>query len=367
MNPTKDAAARPPRPTGGRRWVRLGIEALLVVAILVVSGLTIHRVACRGPVINTQPKFGQPDLHDERVSIPARPHDIQAYLREPQKVGRYVTFTYSTDSMGFRGEEVPRQKPAGGFRVAVVGECVAFGNGVQDDEPWPAVLEELLRVRLPGRTVEVINASSPDPPDRVFARLHKVVPDFAPDVVFLAPGADLVFQDQREQMRGPPAEQRYAANGAQYRAALAAAIQTCRTHGVQPVLVTPTFNSFIVPTPLAWVGWLTQVGREQGTSVLDTTALIRGREAREGLVFERTGQVQRLISQTSGRREVVLEIPYMGDQFVSPEIYTWLDDHPKVGPRYSLDENHPNPDGHRLIAEAALHLLESQQLLPGGP
>lgn len=74
-------------------------------------------------------------------------------------VGPYpVSFTVSTNALGFRSGPVPERK--GEFRVLALGNSCTFGVGVGDEETWPARLETLLERSL-GRDVLVINAGVP--------------------------------------------------------------------------------------------------------------------------------------------------------------------------------------------------------------
>lgn len=59
------------------------------------------------------------------------------------------------NARGFRGREIGA-KPPGALRVACIGGSTTV-QGPEDDATYPARLEALLRGRLPGRAVEVLN------------------------------------------------------------------------------------------------------------------------------------------------------------------------------------------------------------------
>lgn len=65
------------------------------------------------------------------------------------------------NALGFRGEELAREKPAGTVRIACCGGSTIYGEGTSHDHrlSMPAVLERSLRDE--GRAVEVINAGCP--------------------------------------------------------------------------------------------------------------------------------------------------------------------------------------------------------------
>jgi hypothetical protein len=59
--------------------------------------------------------------------------------------------------------DVPHEttKPAGVFRVAVIGDSISFGLHVQYDDAWPKRLERMLNNNAGGRKVEVMNFAQP--------------------------------------------------------------------------------------------------------------------------------------------------------------------------------------------------------------
>lgn len=66
----------------------------------------------------------------------------------------------TTNADGLRDVDEPRAKPAGEFRVLVLGDSSNFGHGVEGPEAWSAVLERLLEGRT-DRPVKVINGATP--------------------------------------------------------------------------------------------------------------------------------------------------------------------------------------------------------------
>lgn len=57
------------------------------------------------------------------------------------------------NSLGLRGPEIPPVKPSGEYRILAEGDSFTFGQGVEYEEAWPAVLARLL-----GRPTAVVNA-----------------------------------------------------------------------------------------------------------------------------------------------------------------------------------------------------------------
>ena len=81
------------------------------------------------------PYYSAPELY--------RPSDDPRVLFEPRpgfdgfSEGVWLT----TNSRGLRERELPLAKPAGARRVVFLGDSVTFGAGVNDDEPFPRLLE----------------------------------------------------------------------------------------------------------------------------------------------------------------------------------------------------------------------------------
>jgi len=64
------------------------------------------------------------------------------------------------NSLGFRGEEISREKPPGTFRIVCLGASTTFSAEVSsNDAMWTHRLQEKLRAASPGRRIEVINAA----------------------------------------------------------------------------------------------------------------------------------------------------------------------------------------------------------------
>jgi hypothetical protein len=66
-------------------------------------------------------------------------------------------------SHGMRNRETPVAKPAGTFRILVLGDSVPFGFGVAEEDAFPRVVERMLDAKPPAgyQHVEVINAAVP--------------------------------------------------------------------------------------------------------------------------------------------------------------------------------------------------------------
>jgi lysophospholipase L1-like esterase len=95
----------------------------------------------------------------------------------------------TSNSLGFRGREIEQPKPAGRYRIIVLGGSTTYDDAISDDETNVVQLEAFLRAARPGMDIEVINAGVPsytsaeDLPNLAFRCL-----DLAPDAVVIYQG-----------------------------------------------------------------------------------------------------------------------------------------------------------------------------------
>lgn len=104
-----------------------------------VTGTAVRPVA--DPVLRFAPQPGAERI----VAYPA--HGDAPARRVVQRI----------NAQGFRGPEVEVPKPEGVRRVLCVGDSHTFGEGVEDGDTWPRILEGLLRAAH-GAGIEVVNA-----------------------------------------------------------------------------------------------------------------------------------------------------------------------------------------------------------------
>jgi lysophospholipase L1-like esterase len=97
----------------------------------------------------------------KQVFVPDPTGEYPFKLR-PNGRGKLFNSLISINSKGFRGPEFAMRKEAH-YRILCLGESTTFGCTLgADDKPWPELLEEKIRERLPLlQGVEVINAGIP--------------------------------------------------------------------------------------------------------------------------------------------------------------------------------------------------------------
>lgn len=97
------------------------------------------------------------------------------------------TDSYGTEvrinSKGLRDYEYSLEKPPNTFRIAVVGDSVTFGSGVNANESYPKILEELLKKEIES---EVINFGVPGyNGDQELEFLKRNVLNYNPDLIII--------------------------------------------------------------------------------------------------------------------------------------------------------------------------------------
>jgi len=127
----------------------------LKLAVLFLSGgmiFALGEVAIR-LVEWTTPEREAPARSDRATSLPTL---RWSELTQPDKFGLYAGGRYRTNSAGFRGREVALEKPSGNHRVVIIGDSITMGQGVDDDEAYPARIERLWNTETSGEH-EVLN------------------------------------------------------------------------------------------------------------------------------------------------------------------------------------------------------------------
>ncbi len=168
---------------GKRAWVP---AVMLLVALLAAEGsmrawLAVDMVTYFRP---------HPTLHWQ-----VRPH-LEGF--QNNKDPGLIT----TNGDGMREVDLPRRKAPGEYRIVVLGDSSNFGHGVEGDEMWASVLEDLLDPRLPDVDVKVLNGACPGwTTYQALVFLDEIGLAYQPDMVIAGfnndPGPDYMGDAQR--------------------------------------------------------------------------------------------------------------------------------------------------------------------------
>jgi hypothetical protein len=128
-----------------RRIAFFAIMVLIAIAVPLLLGELLLRLA-----------FPQSYMVPRLVSSTTYGHALpRSTVMEEGLAGRWV-FHYTVNALGYRGQVVPPGPNPTAGNVVVLGDSYSFGEGVNDGEEYPAVLDELLP-----EGANVINLSVP--------------------------------------------------------------------------------------------------------------------------------------------------------------------------------------------------------------
>ena len=116
------------------------------------------------------------------------PHPYLSYYPTP----KYEKGQTSHNSLGYRNEEFPLEKPTGVFRIVALGGSSTYDVSIKDnDETFTAQLEKLLKEEYGYRDVQVINAGvSGYNSWEILVNLEFRVLDLDPDLVIIYEGTN---------------------------------------------------------------------------------------------------------------------------------------------------------------------------------
>ena len=124
---------------------------------------------------------------------------VLGWRHVPNFRGGFRTSEYSVqvtiNSKGLRDEEIPYEKPPGGYRVLALGDSFLAATHVRQDQMMTKLLQGLLRERLAPRPVDVVNAGvSGYGQAQEYVYLETEGYRYAPDVVLVVVflGNDLI-------------------------------------------------------------------------------------------------------------------------------------------------------------------------------
>lgn len=119
----------------------------------------------------------------------AHPHS--AYALKPN----YTRGNFEKiNSLGFRGDEFPFEKPPGSYRIVAIGGSTTFGVYLPYDETYPLFLQERLRNDLSSDAIEVVNAGlTGSTTAESLHRLYTQIIPLKPDMVIIYHGFNDLF------------------------------------------------------------------------------------------------------------------------------------------------------------------------------
>src|SRR5260370_23692448 len=149
----KTGASELPAGTGTRRAISLR-RKLLYLSICICVVLVFSECALR---LRAWLKYGSSGGLSDSLMI--RDANLGMNIPRPGVEIKGRNIWIKVNSLGFRGEEIEPQKPAGTIRIACLGASTTFCGEVSSNEAtWPAQLERILQKDHPDVKIQVINA-----------------------------------------------------------------------------------------------------------------------------------------------------------------------------------------------------------------
>ena len=318
--------------------------ALVAIATAVVVSASRHAARVESAIITRPaPELGPrahvllPDLVDEVVVVPDRPHDPAETRADDrfERITRLRQFTVSTNSLGMRGPELrtDRTDP----RVLCLGDSVTFGWGVTYEESWPARLAAAL-------DVETVNAGVPAmKPDSIAAWAEQNAAALAPDLVVFARRPD----------HGSPDPW----NG--YRRSVQAVQLAIRPTPL--VVILPPVSTFDIKGASGWQAERDRVrGMLPGVPVLDLTEAFRTALPRPGVVLDMSTPGRQRVLRLPGA-ELALEAT-SPDHGLAPEVVALFESDEDLYEPLFFDGGHPTAEGFEVFNAALVAFLREQGL-----
>lgn len=124
-------------------WILKVSTAVLAPALVLAGGEAAARYFLPMGPPNTLPGLSDSEVSDPDLLWSNRPGSPDRGTDGP------------INSLGFRGEEVPLEKPGGTFRILSLGESTSYGHGLPWDKTYARQLENTLKAD--GHSVQVLN------------------------------------------------------------------------------------------------------------------------------------------------------------------------------------------------------------------
>jgi hypothetical protein len=149
-----------------RRIVRLllrGVGALLVALLL--AELAVRVTGLRPPPRMPADDHGLIQKVDE-AKVPGLGHVLKpggeaSTVYPGRDAADDRTVTYVINELGYRDDPFPREKPAGTYRIVMMGDSISYGTGIALEQTMAHQLQPLLEERFPGAAIEVLNCGVP--------------------------------------------------------------------------------------------------------------------------------------------------------------------------------------------------------------
>ena len=198
----RDAASVEPQKSPRPRKIFYFLIGLISLAVLEVGGqIFYHTKFSQQEDLLLRAFMGLGGTYNPDMVSNYTPHHYLVYTLNPNTKWYYESYygkepKQLINSLGYRGKEITKEKPAHTFRIVCLGGSTTFGLGEADEAyTYPALLEKRLNELYPsGPHFEVVNAGTPGwSSGESLINLHFRVLDLNPDMVVLYDGINDTF------------------------------------------------------------------------------------------------------------------------------------------------------------------------------
>ncbi len=181
---TADAVATPARSQG--LWRQILPRLLLALAGPLLMLILIEGYAFLWERSQANGIYAWEMVASRRIDLIPQP-EAGYTLMKPGSHYEWQGIPVDINAHGLRGPEFTTEKPPGVFRILNLGDSIAMGWGVREEDTYGRQLENLLNASRPlDLRYEVINAGVPGwNPENELAYLQKEGLEFEPDLILL--------------------------------------------------------------------------------------------------------------------------------------------------------------------------------------
>lgn len=346
-------------------WINISVSLAAVLVTLLMCELVVSFFASywfRNNFTDSSlvMTFGNCRVMDFRMSQPSSFYKLSDapgifYEHKPNASGTLFGQEVRLNSFGMRDDEVTLEKPAGTYRIALLGDSTAFGYGMPRGEYIADLLEE--RLRANGAKAEVLNfAVTGYSTDQQIAELRQQVLPFSPDLVLVIHHLNDIYGPSVTSLTPSPILKFLAAHSSLF----GCFNQGGKLVNSQPTGVSHQFSGSyeeVYANPKAWESYTTILQDLKAVGIDNDVPIAMAylpifKDLNKYPYTQIQDEIARKAEMT-GIKNIKMYPPYVSFPD-SPESYRVFGD----------DIDHPNLKGNALLTDIIYNELIRYQLLP---
>lgn len=307
------------------------VAAIVAATIFIKKENNLHQsetISTPAPELGPRAHKLLPNLKEALVVVPDRPHDPMEVFSENKAdtIKRVRSFTVSTNSLGYRDDEIVGQP----VEIVCVGDSVTFGWGVTQAESYPEQLEKSLGVNVLNTGVPALK------PEHVEAYIQSILNEVKPKLFLVA---------MRPNWMTPNPLQGYVQTMKRIH-------RTLSKQNIAMGVVLPPLASFDPKGRSNNAREVAFLRKElNGIPMLDTTPIFDANLPAGGVAFNLKNGMQQMIDRATGTvlAEGAQPAP---PRNLAPEIIAHFEQNKSVKEPLFYDGGHPDAEGFVLFGSA---------------